>query len=95
MEPPDDLDEQDYAPSAPPAAPSAPNALPAELNHGRPSLGAPFLDRLNRAQREAVTADSNGGLAVHAGPGSGKTAVLTTRVAYLVDRHQIEPEHLV
>lgn len=54
-----------------------------------------YLPRLNPAQREAVTASHIGGLAVHAGPGSGKTAVLTTRVAHLVQVARIPPEELV
>ncbi|HPH38556.1 MAG TPA: UvrD-helicase domain-containing protein, partial [Sediminibacterium sp.] len=42
-----------------------------------------YLDELNEPQREAVT-HINGPLMIIAGAGSGKTKVLTTRIAHLM-----------
>ena len=44
-----------------------------------------YLDELNEIQRQAVTAGS-GPVMVIAGPGSGKTRVLTYRIAHLIQQ---------
>lgn len=53
-----------------------------------------LLDTLNTAQREAVTAPPEH-LLVLAGAGSGKTKVLTHRVAWLLETEQTHPYHIL
>ncbi len=53
-----------------------------------------LLDELDEAQRAAVTTTS-GAVAIYAGAGSGKTRVLTRRIAYAVEKKVVNPKNIL
>lgn len=60
----------------------------------RPNTEDPLLRSLNQAQRRAVTSKADT-VAILAGPGSGKTHTLTSRVVWLIQRVKYRPSDVI
>jgi ATP-dependent DNA helicase UvrD/PcrA len=98
-------DEAAPGPLTPPSAPQAPGRPGREdardsgggthqvLDSPQADVEA-LLARLNPPQQEAVT-HGDGPLLIFAGAGSGKTRVLTARIAYLIATRKVWPDRLL
>lgn len=61
---------------------------------GKESDRMNLVDSLNDRQKEAVV-NTDGPMLILAGAGSGKTKVLTTKVAYLIEEKNIDPNNIL
>jgi DNA helicase-2/ATP-dependent DNA helicase PcrA len=67
---------------------------PPEKKEGTEPEATTISDGLNSEQRAAVE-HGRGPALIVAGPGTGKTRVLTSRIAYLITHEQVLPDHIL
>lgn len=65
-----------------------------QSDSSKPKSSTNFLNQLNKQQRKAAS-HVNGPLLIVAGAGSGKTRVLTYRIAYLLQQHHAMPQNIL
>ncbi|KAG6879550.1 hypothetical protein C0992_001555 [Termitomyces sp. T32_za158] len=64
------------------------------MNNAKRPTAESLLIGLNQAQLEAVQSTPDVPIQILAGPGSGKTRVLTSRIAYMILQHSISPSSI-
>lgn len=76
-----------------PSQPILPAALPSAIKPNE-EADSPIKKGLDEYQKNAVT-NENSQLLITAGPGSGKTTVLTKRTEYLISEKNVSPENIL
>ena len=82
-----------FGPAAPAAGPGKRRMAPVLPASAPQPTQAPLPEQLNPAQTAAVEAQE-AVVAVVAGPGTGKTKTLVSRIAYLVEQQGVRPEEI-
>lgn len=76
-----------------PSQPILPAALPSAIKPNE-EADSPIKKGLDEYQKNAVT-NENSQLLITAGPGSGKTTVLTKRTEYIISEKNVSPENIL